>query len=75
MKTYLNDPNEIEIPISLSPDPLDEKISTLVEKAATLIDSPPAPAEGGEAISSHTSQQNKRNSGWLSFRSIFTKST
>jgi hypothetical protein len=75
METYPKDPNEVEISISTSPNPIHEKISTPTEKATTLIESPSAPAEGGEATSSHTSQNNKRNSWWLSFRSIFTKST
>jgi hypothetical protein len=74
MKTFPKNPNETEIPISASPNPIHEKISAPTEKATTLIESPSAPAEGGEATSSHISEHNKRNSGWLSFRSIFTKS-
>jgi hypothetical protein len=75
LKAFPKDLNEVEIPILLSPNFIHEKISTPAEKAATLIESPPAPAKGGEATSSHISEHNKRNSGWLSFRSIFTRST
>jgi hypothetical protein len=70
------DSDEADIRISTSHNPTGENIPTgPTKKAAVLVESPSVPAEGGEVTSSHISEYNKHNSGWLSIRSIFTKST
>jgi len=75
MKTYPKDPNEAEIPILTSPNPIDEKVSTPAEKTSTLIESPSTLAEAGNTTPTHISGPKKHNRWWLIFHSIFTRST
>jgi hypothetical protein len=60
-------------PVKDAPDTEDDDWMKTYPKIP-ISPSPSAPAEGGQATSSRISEHNKRNSGWQSFCSIFTRS-